>query len=228
MKLLEIIYAIKKRLNTQSDDTKYSDRYLGFLINSKRAVFLRQELNQMKRNIDSSVLQTICLPTEVTSSSECNCPIPSGCIVLRTKDPLPKVFDNHFKTMITRVSGVQRLDKPFTIVSKSRAQYASFNIFNNTVNTYLDTDNRLYFVGKQKTINLIESVSITGVFENPYELETIPSCSGSGTCFSLDIEYPLGSHMIDPIINTLVQELANSMQLGTDVTNDGSDHQTEK
>ena len=49
--LRQIIYDVKEIFNSYSDDALLSEEHIAFLINTKRAFYLKQYLSQLKREI---------------------------------------------------------------------------------------------------------------------------------------------------------------------------------
>ena len=60
----EIIYDVREAIRQTTDDTDISDRYILYLYNIKRSKYLRQDLNNLQKTIDISILQTLCMELE--------------------------------------------------------------------------------------------------------------------------------------------------------------------
>ena len=72
MTLNEMAYQVLEQLEpNREDDSSWSLRYIKDLIEAKRSLFLRNELNKM-REIPASVQQQIgCLELELADDAEC-------------------------------------------------------------------------------------------------------------------------------------------------------------
>ena len=85
-KVNEIIYDVREAVRQTTDDTDISDRYILYLYNIKRSKYLRQDLNNLQKTIDISILQTLCLELEEVSINECGLDLDCQTI-MRTKQP---------------------------------------------------------------------------------------------------------------------------------------------
>jgi len=222
MTATEIIYAIREKLKSYTDDTRYTDSYLYFLMNLKRALFIRREYNQLQRTIDAEVLQTICIPLEEVDTSECPECAP-GCdtrTVVRTTLRLPKTIELHNRNTITKISPVGVYERPINFITMERMPYAGESKYeNNFVFAALHSDGYLYFKSNSSSIRNLETVTVTALFENPDDVSKF-KCNGT-TCYNTtDYEFPVKAWMVDIIIAEIVQELANLKQLPADTKND--------
>lgn len=226
MKLNKIIYDVREAVRQYIDDTEISDRYIIYLYNIKRSKYLRQDLNNLQKSNDLSVLQKVCLELEEISINDCNVDLDCNTIV-RTKRPLPTLIESSIKPAITSVKPTNRLSIPFSFVTKERVVYSSQSPFKNSIFTFLDVDNHLYFTSSLDFYKLMECVTVTGIFDDPLELSTYSNCCGCDDvkpCFSIeDSEYPLQSHHIDNIREEIVQLLIRKLQIPEDITNDAED-----
>jgi len=226
-KISEIVYDVREALKEYSDDSNIDDRYIIFLYNIKRDKYLRQDMNDYGRTIDSSVLQTFCEPLVKVSSNDCD--LDTSCdFILRTKNKIPKPIDLHTKSAITTVKAVNKLGLPFTFTTKQRMPYLTGSKFSKGIYAFLDTDNYIYVISKSN-ISLLECINITGVFSNPLDLEnytTCCNCEEKLKCFDEDTtDYPLPNRYIDLIRTEVINELANLDKIREDQSNDGEDTQ---
>ena len=65
------------------------------------------------------------------------------------------------------------------------------------------------------------NVAVSGVFEQPNELANYNNCEGL-PCFDWDTQYPMSSHLIDPLIQVVVNELTLASKAYQDRTNSGA------
>lgn len=222
-KLNELVYDIREAVNQFTDDSEIDDRYIIFLYNTNRALFLRQDLNNLQRTPDTSILQQLCVKMKEVSVNECGLDYDCGTI-LRTVTPIPKVLDLHLKSALTEVKPTNKLSAPFNFVNKNRALISVYSMFNKTIFAFLDADNHIYLISKTPSVKLIECISITGVFENPLDLANYTTCCGcetSQSCYDeMTSEYPLSSHYIKSIRDEVIKTLIGKLKTPEDKSND--------
>lgn len=226
-KFNQIIYDIREFVKEFSDDTELDNRRLEYLINTKRAKYLRQDLNNFQKSVDISIQQSFCLELEEVSSDECGQDVYCDKI-LRTKKPLPKAIELHTKPAILRVKPTNKLAGSFNMISRDKAPYLSESKFKNSIYAFIDTDNHIYFLSGSDTHKLIECISVTGVFEDPTDLANYSNCCGCSeeektSCYSEDSEYPLQPHYVDLITKEIVNDILQVKQVPEDKVNDSND-----
>lgn len=225
-KLNELVYSVRESLKEFSDDTEIDDRYIIHLYNIKRAKYLRQDLNNYQKTADSSIQQEFCMELEEVDSTTCGV----GFIcdkLLRTKQALPKAIELHTKLAITSIKPTSRIAAKFNVIPIQKVPYIAYSGFPNSIYTFIDTDNRIYLLSKDDSYKLVECITVTGIFENPLDLQNYKDCCGCNepkVCFDEgESDYPLQPHYIDIIKSEIVNELRNTKQLPEDKDNDSND-----
>lgn len=225
-KINEITYSVREALREFSDDSELSDRYILYLYNIKRTKYLRQELNQYLRTVDSSIKQTYCDALEEVPLNRCGIDFTCG-VLLRTKHKVPQPIQLHTKTAITSVRSTDRISLPFNFISSERMAALEGSPFSNGIYAFLDDDDYIYVYSKNGSYNLLSCITITGVFENPLDLTLFKDCcdcDNANTCFDEKTsDYPLQPHFVDLIRNEIVRELVGTKQLPEDKINDTTD-----
>ena len=227
MILENIIYDVRESLKAYTDDSEISNEYIIYLYGIKRSKYLRQELNNYQRTTDISVTQTLCLGLERVSVNECGLDLDCATIV-RTKRPIPQPLELHIKSAITSVKPTERISIPFNFVTKQKAIYSKHSPFNRAIFAFLDNDKYIYLISEDETLNLLECLTITGVFENPLDLANYTNCcsctANSLPCFDeMTSNYPLQPHYIDLIKNEIVNELIKKLNIPEDTKNNSVD-----
>lgn len=222
----KLIYDVREALKEYSDDSELSDSYILYLYDIKRSKYLRQDINNSQRTIDISVVQSLCLELEEVNANECG--IILGCnTIIRTKRTIPTPLQLHTKSALVRISPADRVSRPFNIITREKAVYASGAPFPNAVYAFLHNDNRIYLKSNGSALKLLECINISGVFENPLDLikyQNCCSCDSDNTCFDIETtDYPIQPHYIDIIKNEIVNELAKLKNIKEDKTNDSVD-----
>lgn len=223
MNLSKIIFDVRESLKLYTDDGEVSNRYITYLFGIKRSKYLRQDLNNAQHTTDISVTQTLCLGLEVVSANQCGLDIECKTI-LRTKRPIPQPLELHVKTAITSVRPTNRISIPFNFVTKEKAIYSKYSPFSKSIFAFLDNDKHIYILSELDTIDMLECITITGVFEDPLALISYTNCcdcENSPSCFDEDTtEYPIQPHYVDIIKNEIVSELAIKSNIKEDQSND--------
>jgi len=222
-----MIYDVRESLKLYTDDNETSDRYITYLYGIKRAKYLRQDLNNFQHTTDLSITQTLCLGLEIVSANQCGLTLECDTI-LRTKRPVPQPIELHVKTAITNVRPTNRISIPFNFTTKEKAIYSGYSPFNKAIFAFMDNDKHIYILSKLDTLNLLECITITGVFEDPLDLINYTNCcdcAESPFCFDEETtEYPLQPHYVDLIKTEIVNELAAKMSIREDKTNDSNNN----
>lgn len=228
MVLSKIVYDVRELLSQYTTDSEIDDRYIIHLFNIKRAKYLRQELNNYQRTTDISVTQTLCLELEQVNVNQCGLNIDCDTIV-RTKRPIPQPLELHIKSAVTSVRPTNRISYPFIFCSKEKAIYSKHSPFNKSIFAFLDNDKYIYLISESDALNLLECLSVTGVFEDPLELLDYSNCCGctiNKSCIDYDtINYPIQPHYIDLIKNEIVNELIQKLKLNEDKENNSNDEE---
>jgi len=227
MILENIIFDVRESLKQYTEDGEISNEYIIYLYGIKRSKYLRQELNNYQRTTDISVTQTLCLGLERVSVNECGLDL-SCETILRTKKPIPQPLELHIKSAITSVKPTERISIPFNFVTKQKAIYSSHSPFNRAIFAFLDNDKYIYLISEDETLNLLECITITGVFEDPLDLVNYTNCCNCTTnsipCFDeMTSNYPLQPHYVDLIKNEIVNELIQKLKIPEDTLNNSVD-----
>jgi len=222
----QITYAVRESISQYTDDTNISDRYIMFLFNLKRAKYLRNDLNNLQKTADLSVMQSLCLELEEVSANECGIEYDCGTI-MRTKQKLPQPLELHLKSAIINIKPTNRIAVPFNFVNKERAIFSKYSSFGDSIYAFLDNDNYIYLVSESNAVKLIECLSVTAIFEDPLLLKDYKTCCGCEIvkqCFdSLTTPYPLQAHHIDNITEEIVKMLIRKIQIPEDENNNADD-----
>ena len=179
----------------------------------------------MKELVEVIAKELVDHPEEV-SVNECG--LDYDCdTIMRSKTTIPTPLELHLKSAITEVKPTVKISKPFNFVNKERAVWSQYSPFAESIYAFLDTDKYIYLISKSETVKLIDCITVTGIFEDPLELQNYKNCCGcedSKPCFDEDTtEYPLQSHHIDNIRNEIIQTLIGSLKLPEDKTSDSND-----
>lgn len=214
----ELIYTVKSILRGGliTDDDKISDRQVAFLIDGARAALLRQQYNKGQSLSDNNVQHIKCMELESTDTSFLS-GIPLDCQVYKTKNPLPKPIEAKGKDIITSISVPEFGGATYEFIPYTRLPYARNTRFRRPLAALFNS--YIYILDAPYT-NII---SVAGIFEQPNALSDAiyDDCEGN-TCYTWDSLYPMSSHLIDPAIKMVVEELTLTLKVNQDRTNSGN------
>ena len=226
MTISKIIYDIRTAIRDTVDDTRFSNKYILHLYNLKRSKYLRNDANNLQKLIDNSILQKFCMEMEEVSVNECGLDYDCDTII-RSKTTIPTPLELHLKSAITEVKPSVKITKPFNFVNKERAVWSQYSPFAESIYAFLDVDKKIYLISKSETVKLIDCITVTGIFEDPLELQNYKNCCGcedAKPCFDEnETEYPLQAHHIDSIRNEIIQTLIGSLNIPEDKINNSND-----
>lgn len=200
MTLDEGIYAIWEELRSGkiSDDDTLAQELLEEMFITYRADLIRKD--QAKgRSLSDNIMQTLsCVPVMQVDATEC-CDITTDCTVVRSVTTIPKFVEVYQKDLMTKVSGANIMSTGWSIISYHRAIYAGASQWTkNSTKAFLK--NRYLYVLNPP--NGLDTVSISGVFEDPRDAASFANCVGA-PCYSNDMEFPISSWMF-PIIKDMI------------------------
>lgn len=217
----------------QSDDTRLSRRHIYSVLLSIRNLLFVQKANK-RQPISQWNYQTInCVELIKAEPYECPCLPSIGCVILRTKEPLPKpltgLINGHLIQSVTSLDG-SIIYSPTTWEDK---KYKKGSKYTANKPDYYIRDNYLYITTKKGP----KAITITGIFEDPVEVKNYPSiCEDKGCgestpedncpdCQSpLEIDLPIDKDMAKTWIEMAAQELLSMFSQGReDVSNNTRD-----
>lgn len=214
----ELIYSVKSILRGGliTDDDKISDRLVAFLIDGARAALLRQQYNKGQSLSENNLQHIKCMQLESVDTSfspEFNL----DCKVYKTVNTIPKPIEAKGKDLIVNISVPEFGGASYEFIPYTRLPYARATRFKRPLAVLFN--NYIYVVDAPYS----EIISVTGIFEQPNALSdaAYDDCEG-GVCFDWDSTYPMSSHLIDPCVKMVVEELTLSLKVQQDKTNSGN------
>ncbi len=203
-----------------SNDSSLSKRYIYNLLRSARSELLKQEAEK-KRLWNSFTTQAInCFKLIPVDISEC-CDYETGCLILKSIIPLPKLIDTIFGKIITGMYDISGNDidkttlKDWNLVRKRKYRLAS------KAKWFIKND-YLYVVD----INDIEDIEEfpvvpEGIFEDPSAVERLNYCDELNSCTvsALDYEFNCPGYLERRIFAITAQEVARKLGIPRDDEN---------
>lgn len=196
---------------------RIEDKQLLYWCGQVRSMLISQQI-QKRKDISDVWLQPLdCLELEVADRSDC-CEITTNCTILRTVKEIPDTIETIGDNFIVRVE-----DPIGNIISKTTAfeeKYLRHSKYTADKKRWFFKNNRIYIINE----DLLQTINIWGIFEDPQDLSNYVSCSGS-TCFNWDSKYPcsmkMASEITDIVLKTKIFPL---IQMPQDNTNDANNN----
>lgn len=193
----------------QSRSSRLSNRNIYYKLISVRSKVVTNE-EKKKQKISSWTYQTLsCIELIEVPTNECPCTLQSGCMILRSKYPIPSLMTGMDRHLIQSVTGLEG-KLVLTEINFEDKKYAKGNKF-----TSLSPD---YFIRPLKGGNFlyvtvttrIPTVNLTALFDDPIEAYLYPTSCGDNdfACVSyLDLEFPIDDDQMDALIELAAAEL---------------------
>lgn len=235
MKIKEVIQRVQSLYSkgVQSDDSRLTNRHIYNKLITVRAKLLRQRKNKKQKLSQWNYQILPCVELIEASKSECPCMPEIGCRILRTKHKLPKPISGlsgHLIDSVTSIDGSIVYDE----TTFKEKKFKKGNKYTKSKIDYYIRNEYLYLTHRDGP----EVISITGLFEDPVEVENFPNicdkdpdCKDCNNCTSpLDKEFPLDMDLIDTTVelslNELIQVFNANMEDTTNNTKDNIVEQT--
>lgn len=219
MTINQIVYNLRKLIrDAGSDDLKFSDRQLEFMVNYVRAKLIRQDVDK-GRSISDSVKQDLGIIKLVKVDASESSSAPINRLILRTERQLPQTIEFKHKDGITYVGGVDKLS-PFQFSTKANVNWQAHSKYGPQNKFAYLRESYLVLNGCDKSTKYINA---EGVFVNPRDVKDFKSVTGQA-CYNPDIDkYPISAHMLDQVNSLIIkQELNAFFQLQEDTINDSN------
>lgn len=199
----ELVYMALDALKIHSDDAKFTEDHVIFLLNKYRAYALQQKYSKTLEVVNNANYQTILIefgmyPPFYKSDNK----IPS--IINIT---IPKVFIGNNKFP----------QSPIVFISEDRFRYVGNNRFlNNIIYCTIGSDSYLYL----KTLDASHKTCyLTAVFEDAVLAERFNGYTGP----IMDREFPMEDTLVPSVLELVLKDLTNGIYKPSDNTNDAQD-----
>ena len=202
-----------------SDDALFTEDHIIFLLGKYRVFLLKQRYSDIKKQIPESNYQTICLDLIKVSAIPDE---PCSVVYLRSKEKIPFLM----KIGNPRVYPIDYYQGEITYISRDRMRYVGHNKYlKNIIYTSLSPNNYLYFKSCNPQYLYLEKVKVTGIFEDIIAASELqcPNEDGTKICDILDIEFPIESALVPPLIELVVKELLGAAYRPSDSENNAMD-----
>jgi hypothetical protein len=215
----EIIYNIKnlRAGGVQSDDEQLSDRQYAFIIDYYRAKLYKQD-QERNKSINSVYIQNLGkVDLIMADKNEC-CDINSCVLRTKLQVPSPLAASKLNFTFVGLVDG-----QPFQEYEVNAVYWAKSSKYAGPLPKWYYQNGYIYIVNPPS--NILEFVTIRGIFESPVEAKTFRTCDcglNNEPCFKgFDFKYPIPASQLDTLVKLIIEsEIKLSAMLPPDTLND--------
>lgn len=189
-----------------SDDSNWSNRLLLRHLLYYRAPLLSAKVNAGDNSYRRARQTIPCIPLIEVDVNECPCQPLSGCTWLRTKYKVPDTLGKFIS--VTSADGRIHYDYKNwdDVQDKFNSRYPAIR----KAPTYSDKNGYLYLHNDVHK----ESLTTTGVFADPRQVQLFPKCDGTVEKCSrpLDLEFPFDPEMYHMLFESVAQRLLQFKQ----------------
>lgn len=206
-----------------SQSSGWSPRLIYFYLIRYRARLIREKIRKMLK-VSHWNYQTIdCIPLQRADIDECPCTPASGCEFRKTATQIPKPLD--------RLKSVTSTDgrTTYTYVEWERLKHKINSRFRGERRTSYYTlktrQNGTYLYLYSNTNTSSRYVTITGIFENPLEVQYYPGCDGKEVLCKdpMNEEFIVDPDVLPVIYDLALRQLLAAKQIHTDILNNDKD-----
>ena len=192
---------------------RITDNQIGFWWSEVRSMLISQAIGKRQDITDVWVQSLPCLELELVDNSDC-CIITTKCYILKTKLKIPITIETASDNLILSVTNP--MGDIITKSNRFESKYTKYNKWTSEKPQWFLQNGYLYITNDK----LLEYVNIFAIFEDPQDLASYTTCSGS-SCFNLDSQYPVSLKMANDITNIIMQtKVIPFLQFPQDTSND--------
>lgn len=216
----ELIYTVSEKLNILSDDSNISEELISSLLDTKRAMLLKQQYAKNSWHMPIEIKQELCMDLELVDKVD-----GFSCAgkILATSISLPRSIKIKGKEGPLSVRKADGQAISLSIVPIERIPF----LFENRLTQHLtycavDFSGKLYIISKDNKHRFLKSIKVTDIFESPdnaFELQ----CNYDGSSEAWNNDYPIEAAMADVAVDLVVKELTRSLGIPGDMINDATD-----
>tara|TARA_R110002020_G_scaffold100855_1_gene238051 strand:+ start:18327 stop:19004 length:678 start_codon:yes stop_codon:yes gene_type:complete len=218
----ELIYVVFEKMNILSDDSNISEEFVSSLIDTKRAMLLKQQYAKNAWHMPIEIKQELCLDLNLVDKvSGYSC----AGKVLATSVALPRSIKIKGKEGPLTVRKADGGEIAMSIIPIERVPFLFENRLTAMI-TYcaVDFDGKLYIISKDNKHKFLKSIKVTDIFEHPDKASEL-MCNETNmlTPDAWDIDYPIEGAMADVVVELIVKDLTRTLQIPGDIHNDAAD-----
>lgn len=224
----ELVYMALDALKIHSDDSKFTEDHVIFLLNKYRAYALYQKYSKTLEGINNRNYQSI--------NIECKTDIVkflqdiSGGMILKSNREIPSIInislpEVQIETTVTEGEGenatTYKGNESIVFTTEDRIRYTGFNRFlKKVIYCCIDKNNIFILKCADKTkIQDIKEVQLYAIFSDPV---SVFNFNGS-TLDVLEEQFPLEDALVPGVLELVLKDLTNGIYKPSDNLNDAQD-----
>jgi hypothetical protein len=216
----EIIFTVFEKLNIISDDTDITQSLVSSLIDTKRAMLIKQQYGKTGWHLPIEVKQELCMSLQLVNSVD---GYTCAGKVLTTSMSLPRSIKIKGKEGPLLVRKLDGGEIAISVVPIERIPFLFSNKFTqHLMYCAVDLDRKIYLMSMDNKHKFLKEIKVTDVFEQPGVAREM-ECKYTPGIEEYDDDYPIETAMVDTVIDMIVKELSQSIMLPEDNNNDSSD-----
>lgn len=210
----ELVYIALDSLKIHSDDSKFTEDHVIFLLSKYRAFVLNQTYAKAGKSISDSNYQTINM--DLIKSSIIDKEVCGNSIYLRSNTTIPNIL--HIGN--PKVYPIDYFKGEITFITKERMKYVGNNRFlQNIIYCSYGTNDYLYLKSSNPQFKYLKKAEFYAIFENPIEVYNLEDSEIN----ILDRVFPVEDNLIPAILEYVMKDLTNGIYKPSDNTNDAQD-----
>lgn len=210
----KLVYLVLDLLKIHSDDSKFTEDHVIFLLSKYRAFVLNQFYTKTGNYVHDSNYQTISI--NLNKSSIIDEEVCGNSIYLKSENKIPSIMS----IGNTSVYPIDYFKGEITFVPKERMKYVGNNRFlQNIIYCSCGTDGHLYLKCSNPQFEYLKKVELRAVFEFPNDVYEEDNPEED----ILDKEYPVENNLIPTILEYIMRDLTNGLYKPADLVNDAQD-----
>lgn len=210
---------IRKTIKAETQDAFITDRYIYSVVNKHAAWLLRREDNTMKiiRMVNSFESLDLVELIEVDKIVAGCSGIKSNCIIKRTAEKIPTLYEGYFGPLIRTVASLDGSEQVYPTTAVQYTKMANSKNFKyNKTKYYWIADDYLYFPNLDW-----DAVAVDGIFKDDISDYKCEDCGEDSECKSAqDRKFSVPEYLLGEIENFARQEILSLYQTSPDLTND--------
>lgn len=207
----ELVYMALDALKIHSDDAKFTEDHVIFLLNKYRAYVLYQKYSKTLEGVNYKNYQTINIDTMGNVNDR-----PSGGYYICSTKAIPEILN----IALPRVQSATLIDEQIVFTNENRLRYTGHNRFlSKIVYSCLGNNNYLWIKHFNQIIIPYPKYQLFAIFANPNEAYDF----NEDNTEVLDREFPIEELLVPSVLELVLKDLTNGIYKPTDTTNDAQD-----
>ena len=229
MLVKEIVYMCLDSIKAFSDDSDITEEHVIYLLKKYRNFLIKKEQDKKNASYESSAdaeYQQICISLEEAETIDGEPCDPQE--YLKSTEKIPQTIEGS-QPRIYPMDYFQNTH--ISYVTKERMRFVGENRYmQNIIYVTIGPDRYLYMKSANPQFMMLEKARMSAVFDDFEEAASL-ACeddSCASVCDIMEMEFPLRSHLVSPLIELVVNNLRGIIQFPEDKSNNAQDDTSPK